>query len=182
MLDINTLLTPDELDITQEELDAFVKVHDYLASTELPLAPGAMPKDVPLQDGMDTLIGFSMNYECRPVHSTYRKFECGAVACIGGHISLVLQGVDVLAGGMIHVTRAQADEAITYTDTARGDLHDLFFPSGAVADGKWGDVRASTAAIALRNFLTTGEANWVGALREGGQDDLLAMLAILNDE
>ena len=71
--------------------------------------------------------------------------DCGTPACIGGWASRLLG----------------YDWSLKDDGTAPG-AHDLFFPTGA----DWRAISMAKATIALRNYLTTGEARWAEVLAE----------------
>jgi hypothetical protein len=95
---------------------------------------------------------FNMNY-------TYlcKQSSCGTMGCIGGWVGVLL-GVEPTD----YVYAHEGEEG--YEDTS---LADLYFPRDTRGvmlplDG----ITAELAAIALRNKLTTGKANWLEVLGE----------------
>lgn len=73
--------------------------------------------------------------------------DCGTVACIGGHMALVLGDADP----DVFVTNAQ------------GALRELFYPLVLRRDGAvsaWNEVTPRHAVKAIDNYLTTGRAQW----------------------
>lgn len=81
---------------------------------------------------------FNMNWE-------ESKSKCGTVRCIGGWAAHFM-----------------GQNAETYVWNADGKLRELFFPH--TADLDWDSYTTAQAATALRNYLTTGDAQWADVI------------------
>ncbi len=177
----NNFKTAEQLRITKEEYNALLKTMEHLETHQPPMAADAGYGNDSLdyfnidKPEVETRIGFNMGYEARLVKT--QKFECGAVACIGGHMSLHMQGVPALSDGPIRLTDGQARQALLYVNIERSRaLKPLFFPDQKIiGSAAWGTIRPDTAAHAIRGFLTTGGADWHQALVDGGQENLMVL-------
>lgn len=98
---------------------------------------------------------------------THKAYECGSIACIGGWVWVALNHEDVKQeGDVFKMTSRQAYKADEYVYSANsvdgngdddGRLHDLFFPPNRY---NYNRIKEEQAAIAIDNFLETGEAKW----------------------
>jgi hypothetical protein len=118
--------TAVDLDITDAELDALIKVLGMLERGELVNAD----PDAKIPNG------FNMGEHGRE--------GCGTVACIGGWCASIM-GVPMFGYVESHIEKGRP-------------LHELYW------DRISSDITPQQAALALRSYLTTGEANWAEAL------------------
>lgn len=126
----NAFLTPADLQITDAEFEALVKVLGMLEREEL---VRAKPKPCA---GLGPFTGhFNMAF-------FNTATECGTVCCIAGTAAL-LMGKPFNAG-------------------RTPQLKSLCYPLAAGPD--WEIITPPHAAIALRDYLTHGDTNWVEAM------------------
>lgn len=109
-------------------------------------------------------LGFNMSFIAQ-------AWDCGTSCCIGGHVSLLMQGVDMTDEHPL-VTAEQREIAEKYvfrsdTDSRDGGnaLTPLYYPAFDVMD----DARPVDAIHAIRNFLTTGKPRWRAVINERRQ-------------
>lgn len=133
---MQNLKTPADLRLPQWEFDALVKVLGMLVRGEL-----QHKRSIYAEDG-DSKMVFNML-------TTGTKTSCGTAACLGGWAR-------ILAGKRTPHSSTLERQA----DLIPG-LHDLYFPSGTNC---YSEITTDQAAVALRNYLTTGEARWSEAL------------------
>jgi hypothetical protein len=81
-----------------------------------------------------------INYDYVNMADWSAPSECGTVCCIGG----TAEYVGNISFGEIKNTNQK--------------LHDLFYPY--VVEAGWDKITIAQAAIALRSYLTTGDARW----------------------
>ncbi len=77
------------------------------------------------------------------------KTSCGTVACIGGWVAF-------LNGKSLY-------EAVQYVYRAHGRLKNLFYPPERF---DYDDITTEQAAMAIRNFLTTGAPRWTDVMSD----------------
>lgn len=129
--------TAAELGISEKEVDALIKVLGMLERGEIPHV-----HDLGTSLGPDhgtEPVGFNMG-------SFYARTKCGTVCCICGWAEFV----GALKHGSLMMRRQEVPA-----------LNALFDPSGRYGVDP---ITPPQAAIALRSYLTTGEANWADAL------------------
>lgn len=108
-------------------------------------------------------VGFNMGYGASVrVNANHDRVAetCGTACCIGGHLSLHMQGFDVERDRTFPVAAfVKANNYVMGFDEEDHDhpLYDLFFPQDV---GDYDQLTVSHAAQATRNFLTTGHSNW----------------------
>lgn len=179
-------LSATRLGLTGPEHDALVAMMNHFRT---PAAPPRMPKeqwelfaakvDNFEEGGTSARIAFAMNFQAHRLD--VEEFECGAVACIGGHVSLILQGVNVLANEIVVLTPEQAKVARWYVgDADENDPRQCLYypPEEHVIYGRWAEITPLTASYAIENFLTKHDADWRNALKRGGQDHLATPLDV----
>lgn len=177
--------TARQLKLTQPEFDALIKVRDLLRA------------EVIHHDKHDAEITFD-----REVDDTGRDvplfnmataaatYECGSVACIGGNMSLIMQGVR-LTSERIGLTFEQANIADSYVFSHRPStiglpssnsrkrhrgLTALFYPRelGTMSEDNvdtvsdWERITPAAAVDAIDNFLETGDPKWEDVGRKHG--------------
>lgn len=163
-----TYKTAAELGITEQEHAGLIALgehlrgqvctipNDYLLSTENAIEHGA------LKDGViETILGFSMSVGTGvPYEFAGQKYECGCVACIGGHLSLQIQGVDITQRAFSRDELRIADKYVMrFRDRQDHPLYGLFYPH-VIKDNLWDRITPSVASEAIFNFLETGDAGW----------------------
>lgn len=123
--------TADELRITEPQHNALRLTLNALERDELKHVRPSIRGD----DGTPFTGHFNM--DC-----WHAATECGTVACIGGTAEML--------------GRLPANSLRTAMSINRR-LRDLFYPQGLCG---WAEITSDQAAMALRSFLTTGNANW----------------------
>jgi hypothetical protein len=83
--------------------------------------------------------GFNMNW-------VFEESSCGTIGCIAGWASLIARG-----------NKYKASLALAGTT---GELRELYFPAAYRTTEILKGIKPAQAAIALRNYLTFGEACW----------------------
>ncbi|TNC14888.1 hypothetical protein FF100_04735 [Methylobacterium terricola] len=151
MLDESAILSAKRLGLSEEELNALIQTRRMLAEAKIGHAPG---------EGM---AGFNMNYQAK-------RWDCGAACCIGGHMSLLMQGVPS-SDGVFVLTREEAITAGDYVNRREFDhvLSPLFFPRELEEldndiGGLWDKITPEMAVRAIDSFLLTGNPNWIVAV------------------
>ncbi len=146
-----TFLTAKDLGITDIQRDALITTLGMLERGELKHTQGRdMPgfPDVCLPNGTAGFTGhFNMSY-------WMYQIGCGTIACLGGTSAMVAG--DEYLWGDCHVE----------DDAPEGPLERLFMPGGPNHIYKWENITTDKAAVALSNYLTTGEAQWGEVLQE----------------
>ncbi len=130
-------MTPAQLGLTENQHGALVQVLGMLDRGELVYTPMAAVAEGNFQNRPGL---FNMN-------AWHRAQECGTIHCIGGTAELL--GADDFHWIVQH----------------NSALRNLFYPF-SVPHRKWELITTAQAAAALRSYLTTGESNWVAAMRE----------------
>jgi len=123
-----------ELKITPKEHAALITVMGWL-------------KDGSLHEG--TGGGFDMSDACG-------FSDCGTVACIGGWVSISIQGFAVEAELIPYAIRSSASQYVW--EGYSKALDQLYYPREVYVD--WETITASEAATAIANFLTSGDPSW----------------------
>src|SRR4051812_3709046 len=96
-------LTPEELRITKEEYIALIKTKELLKDK------------IPAVQDLDSEVGFVFNEPLSPrfnMSNHVKTYSCGTACCIGGFVSLIMQGVEI--GDTITVDFAQEIIANNY--------------------------------------------------------------------
>jgi hypothetical protein len=163
-------LTPEQLGIKQEEFDGLVKLREFFSKESRPTVIDDDLQNV--EEFLDdevvrTIMGFSMGYGAAVVgDESADAYSCGCAACIGGHLSLVMQGADVSASCF---TKDGLIEANNYVVSQEGHptLDNLFYPREIYTDD-WNRITPKLAADAIDNYLTHASPLWKSiAIREG---------------
>lgn len=152
--------TPDALGITQAEFDGLtrlVKLFRRKAPTLVPTEDLSGVHPNAEQPMIEARLGFGMTYGTAIVDEP-EVYNCGCAACIGGHLSLAMQGLDTTGTCF---ARAALDEADEYV---RGNeyhpvLGKLFYPH-VIREHDWKRITAEMAADAIENLLTEGSPLW----------------------
>ena len=152
MLDESAILSARRLGLSLKERQALIETRNMLAGERIPYASDYGKP------------GFNMNYEAQ-------RYECGAACCIGGHMSLLMQGVQA-SGGVFRLTPEEADTASDYVSSKKNSgkkIAALFWPtelSEIESDlaYEWEAITPKMAVRAIDNFLKTGEPNWADAV------------------
>lgn len=164
-----TYKTAAELGISQAEHDALVELVPYFR-TQVCTIPesraigvGASLDKETCALRIETILGFSMNFGAAvPRKGVDNTYDCGCIACIGGHVSLRMQGLPL---GHKVFTGPQLVEANKYVialdpdQTGEDGLSDLYYPR-SIRGSDWSRLDPSLASQAIENFLTTGDAKW----------------------
>ncbi len=164
-----------DLGISVEEFDGLIAIMNHLrdshiihASTGTDMASWI---DVAPDEVVQTRIGFNMGVPTGTNSKTKREYDCGCVACIGGHLSLYLQGVNVLSASLEPVILEPKHTEVANNYVIKREYNspfsDLFYPKNLSQD--WDGITPATAAQAIENFLTSGDPNWEHACRVNGQ-------------
>ncbi len=151
MLDESAILSAADLGLSEKERMALIQTRRMLLDDSVPY---------PAEYGKP---GFNMNYEAR-------RFDCGAACCIGGHMSLIMQGA-MPDNGVFKLNRPQSDIAASYVrDKKEGHkIGKLFYPEELYdIDHKlarsWHKITPEMAIAAIDSFLMTGKPNWKSAV------------------
>lgn len=131
--------TASDLGISDAELDALIKVLGMLERGDITHVPHVERENLQPDHGTEP-IGFNIT-------KFYGQADCGTVCCICGWAEYVGR----LEPGSLMRKRFR-----------RPQLEALFDPTGRVPDPS--ALTPARSAIALRSYLTTGEANWAEAL------------------
>lgn len=134
--------TVADLGIKDTELDALVKVLRMLERDELRHVE--VKKS---EHGTSRPVRLDFLFNMDNLYTSARS--CGTAACIAGTADLFF-GSAFIDGSAL---RRHLPEAVI----------DLFCPNACGAD-EWQKITTEQAAIALRSYLTTGDANWAEAL------------------
>jgi hypothetical protein len=124
-----------DLGISEPQKEALMKTLVLLETGKL--------QHIPDRDGFDmdfhATAAFSGKFNMNSWKHTYAK--CGTVCCIGGTAELI-GGVD-------------------FEDTTKygTELYNLLYPN-AGDELDWDNITIAQAAMALRSYLTTGDARW----------------------
>ncbi|GJE29785.1 hypothetical protein [Methylobacterium organophilum] len=160
--------SPADLDITPEEHAGLIAIMEHLRKPQIVHVISEEWDDA--ETGEPTEMGFNMSISTGQANVT---FDCGCVACIGGHLSLLLQGVSVLDNTRVRLTTSQTSAADYYV-LNNVALSDLFMPPVTELFGDcWHLIKPATAADAIESFLTWGIPDWKGAARKNGQSHLV---------
>ena len=128
-------MSADQLHVTREEHAALITVLYMLEREELkPIVFGIKINDRVLQG------------KCFSMNNTWVKGECGSAGCIGGWVADVM--------GVSDKNRYVDSYWSSYN--TRSPLTDLYWNAKAIQS----KVSPDQGAAALRNFLTTGKAQW----------------------
>lgn len=168
--------TAADLDITAEEHAGLIQIMEHFRSRP--------PEHVRSQNYLSEqdfkepragTLGFTMDYPLAAVvpgtEDEVNPYHCGTVACIGGHLSLHLQGLPVTAAQTFEITpehQAVADQYVMERQYG-SPLSPLFYPPvGEIYSGCWHRLTPVAAADAIENFLKTGKPAWaeVSAARD----------------
>lgn len=163
--------TAQELQITQTELDALIKVRDQLAK-------GAFAHGNPW-DAVPAPNVFNMGWGAKQLQdASTGEYRCGSTCCIGGWMHVHMAGpMRANDQGYIFV---DVDRANAYVNHDKSPvLHPLFFPLQSDQFGtelpgyedvsvSYTDITPEHAIRAIDNFLETGDPDWPSILKEAG--------------
>jgi hypothetical protein len=138
-------LTAEYLGISEKEQAALIKVLGMLERGELFHVPEVEPMG--WYDAGLKRPKFSGAFNMDNIFTTH---PCGTAACLAGT-------ADIVCGTAF----APNGDPVEWPDA----LNDLFCPPSVV---DWQSITPADAAIALRNYLTLGEAGWAEVLRHAG--------------
>jgi hypothetical protein len=129
-------MSADQLHVTREEHAALVTVLYMLEREELKsIVFGININDRVLQG------------KCFSMNNTWVKGKCGSAGCIGGWVADVMGVSD---------KNKYVDSYWSYVAIRQLPLADLYWNAKAIQS----KVSSDQGAAALRNFLTTGKAQW----------------------
>lgn len=139
--------TSQELGITEQERDALIKVKEFLKKLSPPknYASRVNHEDDELETPGEAR--FNMNREVA-------RYDCGTGCCIGGWMSLYMQGVPLRRN--VVLTQEQVNAARRYVINRPDELNDLFYPNRIDYDA----ITPADAIAQIEQFLRTGEATW----------------------
>ncbi|TXM69669.1 hypothetical protein [Methylobacterium sp. WL120] len=163
---MTTYKTAKKLGITDAEHAGLIELANHLKGEVCVLPEQAIRgvgSDSSGRADVETILGFSMSIGAGVPIEDDVKYDCGCVACIGGHLSLRMQGIDITSQKFSISALKIADQ---YVDSFRGKedhpLHDLFYPTEFIDFERWDLITPAIAAEAINNFLTTGSPDWSG--------------------
>src|SRR3954469_18561259 len=137
-----SFMTAKDLDLTDEQHSALIKVLALLETEEITYLPSR--KDLLL---LPKKHYFNMAIWYGPNPKNLNEVECGTMGCIGGTAGAIAG--DSLLFDINHLEPGGCKD-----DTA---LSFLFFPN--IHTG-YASITAEQAATALRSYLTTGSCDW----------------------
>lgn len=144
--------TAEQLGITDQEYDALIKVKEFLATIE---NPRDVQSEYPIQN-FDKLPPQQAKFNMR---NPVEKYDCGTACCIGGWMSLYMQGVQLVQP--VTITGLNATMASRFVYDRKSDpLQPLFFPLKDDSDEYWDGLTPMDAIVQIELFLTTGEVTW----------------------
>lgn len=154
--------SPDELNITPGEHAALVRLMSTFRQKPVPLVPSddvttvhaAKFRDI---EKVEDFLGFAMNYGASMVDEP-KAYNCGCAACIGGHMSLAMQGQDTMGTCFTKEALEIADRYVTDREY-HAVLGQLFYPR-VIYSKDWSQITARMAAEAIENVLTIGRPKW----------------------
>ena len=127
--------TAEELGITEEELDALIKVRDGLSSGCFTHVDGY--DEPPVKYGFNMVIAGNHG-------------SCGTVACIGGWMAIVM------SSKMDDPLSLDVNDMKRYVSSNMA-LERLFYPPVSLY---YSTITPDQAALAIDNFLATGDPRW----------------------
>lgn len=130
--------TADDLGLSESQFSALSKTLVLLETGKLKLADVGNKFDHKAKRKFDGLF----NMSCWGTVSHI----CGTIACIGGTAEII---GDVSFGNWIE-----------HKEKLSPNLYELFYARDIIDMYRWNDITPSQASVALRSYLTTGEANW----------------------
>lgn len=157
------MLTHTQLCITADEHAGLIQVRDHLRRQ----APVHVRDEVTAyhsrsrQVTTEGRLGFNMEVAAgRP--DDPEGWDCGSVACIGGHLSLILQGYRLTDTSFpVDALKAAAKWTLSFMPQGPGEeqktLYRLFFPD---AGPGYHNITPAQAADAIDDLLTRGNPNW----------------------
>lgn len=153
--------TAQELGIKQWEHDHLFALMNYLRTTpEIKVTTSTDHWSSADSTVKGKRFAFDMSTGAAVIRESIGKpMNCGSVGCIGGHIYLMEQGLDLLSFEPVDViTRKQMVEAGDYVHRQEhGPLSKLFYPR-PVSD--WSVISPAASADAIENYLTCGSPEW----------------------
>lgn len=136
--------TATDLGIKDVELDALIKVLGMLERGEIPKAAFDMGRFRPYYSSEESVVA-----------------ECGTVGCICGWANFISNGAAFpelnelrIGDPLMRRISPAARHAFAMDDHTQTEL------TGRI----WSEGTPASAAVALRSFLSTGDANWAEAL------------------
>jgi hypothetical protein len=163
-----TFKTAAELNISQAEHDALAALIPYLQGQVCTLPSrdastlGSHSESAICNLDLETELGFHMNFGA--ALAKQKLYDCGCVACIGGHVSLRMQGLEYGQKRFTGPQLKRADQYVMSLDPREegsyGGLAGLYYPNDSIYSDDWDKIRPDLASQAITNFLTTGDAQW----------------------
>ncbi|GJE78057.1 hypothetical protein [Methylorubrum suomiense] len=160
-------LSARRLGIKPAEHRALVRVAEIIGASAYAPDDELISPDVNEAEAT-TGLSFNMGWQAK-------AYDCGTSCCIGGHVSLHMQGVD-LSAEHICITADERDEAQAYVNQSDPSLHGygplspLYYPghnnNGCCSMSVMDAARPGDAVHAIRNFLTTGRPEWEEVIRQ----------------
>ena len=148
-------LSAERLGISHEERAALIKVAGFIGD--------AVQQDsVPLSDRMhgSSPMGVRFNMSFTAVALVH----CGTVACLGGHVWLVMQDLEAEDLPNFATTQEERDAMTSYVEKFEARRHEplaeLYYPHYHPAY----QATPEEAARATINFLATGNPQWIAVL------------------
>lgn len=143
------LLSAAKLGITTQERKALLTVRNYLQkipAVKNPNSAEALPREA-----VAATARFNMNW-------AVKSYDCGTGGCIGGWMSLSMQGVRLTR--RVAVSLEQQEVASAYVGKQKSyPLDGLFYPPTSCGID-YDKITPKQAAKQITHFLRTGSANW----------------------
>lgn len=170
--------THEQLEITQAEFEGLVRLKEHFEHEAISVIPGRdlwgmSSYHTEKIDTVKAPLGFDMGYGAAVVDKP-EVYHCGCAACIGGHLSLTMQGADI-RGNLFSRNALVAANDYVDEQEYHPTLGGLFYPHVILADD-WKKISPQMAAQAIESVLITGRADWKKiaeshGLRTGEEDD-----------
>jgi hypothetical protein len=146
-------LTAKQLNITEEERVALLKVKRYLKKLPTPEDVDSRYKHMLSEVVNEAPALFNMN-------RAIGRYDCGTACCIGGWMSIAMQGIPLRSKVAIPVNVAnKATEYVQKAQWLNQPIDRLFYPqSGELV--KYDSITPTRAVEEIETFLKTGRATW----------------------
>lgn len=142
-------LTAEKLGITTQEREALLKVKRFLKTLKLPKDLLSLERNL----GKVAEEAPALFYMNRAVS----HFDCGTAGCVGGWMSLYMQGIPLKNKVAIPIDVAVTAENYVRNIRHGGPLTQLFYPQNFE---RYDYITPQHAVAEIETFLRTGKATW----------------------